>query len=531
MVKNTEIFKLYDMVISMTTETINEELENLQNKGTIHSQLIISQVLKGVDYIYAVHEKESEIPEDAAFINAELIPQISIPESGQNITLELHLKSGTARFWSRRTPNDYPIEDWVYSINLNLGLNDVEKSETKILQPADVKKRIKEFTDDKFSVNALMMDFESVEKLPFFSEKTQAGKAGDVGIEGMIPFMNFYLTYLRKTGNPYILGYAIEQRTESNTSRDHLLPSSLTPKKVNYTMFKDENPAISTLNFLLITKNNEDKKLETPDKFPKNWISAAEGIDAKMIISRADLLEKLLLEPLFNKIKEWGEKTLEELKFKGAKANSFEQAQKIVNETNKTSYVISENTSGDNQYTNKIEVSFKHKVNEGAKKQITSVEVGLDGYIKIYMSSREENPGPLKDHVEWASTEVKWKGGFIIKEEKEGDNPKLNVVISEPVVDKPIHHHGESGLNLRKILMGLLEGVLGPGGALFEVILHSMSGATDVGQVKVKDAFANLSNSINTTILLPGGNIFYFKNPAIDDEGNFSLLLTYKSAH
>jgi hypothetical protein len=42
-------------------------------------------------------------------------------------------------------------------------------------------------------------------------------------------------------------------------------------------------------------------------------------------------------------------------------------------------------------------------------------------------------------------------------------------------------------------------------------------------------AFSDMGDSISTVLILPAGQVFFFKNPAIDSDANLSLLLTYKS--
>lgn len=534
--KNTEIFKHYDMVVSMTEDTINKELENLVGQDIIRSQLIISRVVKNKKYIYEVHKKKSEIPEKSVFIITDLMPRVSIQDSGKYITLELHLKLGTARFFSMEELTEFPIKDWVYSLNVNMGLKDVKKSETNILQPADVKKRIKEFTDDKFSVNALMMDFQDVENSDFIPNKTTVGDAGDEALKELKDFMNFYLKYLRETGNPFVLGYAVEQRKESNASKEHLLPPSLTPEKVTYSMYKDSDPNKSTLNFLLITKDNADRELKKTDNFPQNWISKDEAAHAKMIISRANLLEKMILEPLYNAVVKIGAGIVKDLQNEEKRltktteavhlptANTFAQAKEIMNNANNATLVIADITSGNDRYTNKLEVSFENT----AKK---SVEVSFNGLITTYVNRTVIDLLPIK-HREWITSEHKFKNSIILK--AEGDckgNPGLSIEPTKTIFDKEIIEHRSNQNPLVKVIALTLAAMTLSSEAIKMMLEKFILNDDTLGPIDVKTAFTHLGKSINNIILLPGGSVFYFREPIIDDEGNFSLLLTYKSKH
>lgn len=41
--------------------------------------------------------------------------------------------------------------------------------------------------------------------------------------------------------------------------------------------------------------------------------------------------------------------------------------------------------------------------------------------------------------------------------------------------------------------------------------------------------FANLSNNVNSVVLLPAGQVFFFSDPTMDNLGNMSIELEYKS--
>ena len=45
----------------------------------------------------------------------------------------------------------------------------------------------------------------------------------------------------------------------------------------------------------------------------------------------------------------------------------------------------------------------------------------------------------------------------------------------------------------------------------------------------ISAAFGNLGNSVATVLILPAGQVFFFKTPGIDTEGNLAMQLTYKA--
>ncbi len=56
-----------------------------------------------------------------------------------------------------------------------------------------------------------------------------------------------------------------------------------------------------------------------------------------------------------------------------------------------------------------------------------------------------------------------------------------------------------------------------------------MTGKKKSDNVDLNKVFDGISNSLKKSIILPSGQLFYFKNPSIDSAGNFYLQLTYKS--
>jgi hypothetical protein len=48
-----------------------------------------------------------------------------------------------------------------------------------------------------------------------------------------------------------------------------------------------------------------------------------------------------------------------------------------------------------------------------------------------------------------------------------------------------------------------------------------------IGDVSV--AFGQLGNLAQTAVMLPAGQVFFFKSPASDSEANLAMQLTYKS--
>jgi hypothetical protein len=66
-------------------------------------------------------------------------------------------------------------------------------------------------------------------------------------------------------------------------------------------------------------------------------------------------------------------------------------------------------------------------------------------------------------------------------------------------------------------------------GGFFGNLLADVFSVSVPGLGDVSVAIGNLGNSVSTVLMLPAGQVFYFRNPATDLEGNLAMLLTYKS--
>lgn len=527
--KNTFIFNQFDMVVSMTQQTINDQLTHLLRTGTIHSSFILAQVIEDDDYVYKVLDDASQIPPNSAYINANILPQVNISNSGLDITFVLNMLSGTAGFWVGSGPlarlHTYDIDNWSYGIDVNMDLFKLEQDDIgkKITVPPLVEDQLKNFTDKMFSVNSLLMDFESVDLIQFNPTHTNAGKSGDVGIEQMVLFMQFYLKWLIASGNPYVLGYAINQNDQSEVPTNEVVPDPLKPVGTTYSMYCDAvTPAKSNLNFVLATKGGFGHISGSPGTFDSNWIGDNEDINAKMIISHTDLVESLILKPLYESLQ-----TSVFSQINGnidvSSGNNYENG-KTLTSTGIT-YTISNVNSGDDQYVNTMDVTLNNKD--------TSVDIVVKGHIQLYKEV-DKNMGfcTAKAH---AGGTVDWTGTYSIEATKdELGNPTLKLTQSTTIdnctSDSDKNDCAKAFEWIGKILGTILDVITaGLDQGFFTKLFDDLMDLHIPNIGNIGAAFGNISNAVRTTILLPGGQVFYFKTPSIDPEGNFYLQLTYKS--
>jgi hypothetical protein len=533
---NLSIFNQFDMVVSVTEQTINDQLTHLVTEGVVHPKLILAQVLdpKTGNYNYKVLDDEKNIPANSAFLNADILPQVSIDQSGLSITFIIKMIGGTAGFWVGNGPaaklKTYTIgaggKEWAYAINVDMDLYQLQKGDIgkKIKVPKLIEDQLKHFTEDMFSVNSLLMDFESVNLIKFNPTKTSAGDAGDIGIVQMVEFMQFYIKYLIASGNPFILGYAIQQNNIPPSTAK--IPSSLQPTGTAYTMFQDaQNGNLSNLNYALVTKGGFTNISGSPSTFDTNWFAANDtNINAKMIVRSNDLIEKLILEPFYNNIQANVFKQIQG-KISTGEGSSYATAKTAA--SNGYSFVINNQPSGNDQYVNTFDVAFNNSAGK--------TEIDLNGRIHIRKDVFKDC-GVCTAHA-WASGDITWNGTITISAEKDANGvPQLKVGQTSKILTHTTNHDTNTCADVMKVLGDILGGILdifslGLDGGFFTKLFENLMTVNIPGIGSLEIAFANIGQSLTSNVLMPAGQTFFFKDPSIDPQGNFYLDLTYKTSH
>lgn len=534
--KNTEVFCDYDMVVCMTEKTINDQLLHLAKMGIIKSELILVQTIAKNDYVYEVLDSSADIPMEPdgtptwSYIDGIYIPQVKISESGSNITFILNFQSGTAYFWDgegrRANLVPYDMTGWTYGIVITLDLKAVEKDDIgkKIKVPDLVKDQLYHFMSSMFSVNHLFMDFESVDLMRFDPAHTDSKGSGDIGLKQLASFMQFYLADLVKKGNPYILGYSLTTTDHTNYDPDQSVPDLLRPVGTTFSLYHDPNhPELSNLNFVLGTKGGHGSKLGTPGNFDTNWISPAEQCDAKMIYSHKVLAEALFLKPMFEQVRSGVYAQIKD-NISVAEGNDYDAA-KTTTSTG-YNYGISNIAAGDDQYVNSMSASFSSDA--------TTASIAINGHMSFYKEIHKDM-GLCNAEAD-ASGSLDWNTKLTFSAAKDAKGEPTLKVDKTPMATP--NHTQDSHQNdcakgfevIGKILGKLLDaltGMLDKG--LFSKLLAKVFDTPIPGIGDVGTAIGNVGNSVSTVVVLPAGQVFFFKNPSIDTEGNLALQLTYKS--
>jgi hypothetical protein len=544
-VRNPDIFRDYDMVVAVTQETINLQLKQLVKLETIRSKFILYQSIDDEGNIsYTVYEnwddvpkseKDKNVPNAACVYGQSMLPQVHISAPGENITLVLNFQKGTAFFWVGQGPKaklrQFDMAGWKYGISITLDLLEVKKEAIgkHIAVPELVEKQLSHFLDEMFRVSHLFLDFNSTNLVRFDPAQTSAPGAPDIGIQQFIEFMGFYLSKTVEAGNPYILGYTIQTTPQQPVARAQQVPESLRPVGTTFNLFRDSsNDKRSTLNFILATMGGHGQVNGKPGWFDENWIAPTDQCDGKLIYSHACMIEKLLIQPLYES---FSQKCYDSIKvaISVPQGNTYAEGRKAVD--GGLDLTISKVDSGDNQYVNTFHVRFASEDNQ--------VKLSLNGDLLLFKSINK-NVGVCEAHA-WARGSVKWKGTITLTVGKDASGaPKLQTSSSFEVTEtKDLSDQNACaktfewiGAALGKVLAGLsnLFGANMPSGVISQLFVMLM--ATPVpGLGDLRTALGNLPGSFNSMFMLPAGDVFLFKKPGCDAEGNLSMQLTYQADH
>jgi hypothetical protein len=532
--KNTAVFNDFDMVVSITEKTINDQLTHLLRMGTIHPELIILQDVDDAGaYKFTVCDSTDDLDFDkdgnppSAAIAVEIKPQVSISSSGKIITFILKFVGGYAWFWKGTGPRaklvKYEAAGWQYGVTVNMDLKQLSKDrlEKDVRVPGFVEDQLNDFMENMFDVSHLFMNFQSTDLMKFNPEETNAGAAKDQGVEQLVIFMNFYLKWLTESGNPFILGYSITQNDKTQVPDESKVPDSIKPTGTTYTMFRDNlYPHLSTLNFTLVTKGGHKVVSRSPDNFDTNWISPDDQCDAKMIYAASRFSEEFIFKPLFQKLcNETYEKVKTGLSLRPKRG--YEEARQLTSTGYK--FVISDQNDDSDKYLNDFEVKINNHPGE--------IHYDVKGRIFTYKGATKDMGFCTARASAEALTE--WSAKLILKVIKNEKGEPVLKFEQQTKVDK---HTSSTDTNTCADVFNFLGDLLKIITPIFDLIGLGLSKLLDDifktqvgGVLDISVALANMDDSFNSAVMLPAGGVFFFKNPVADTAANLSLSLTYKT--
>lgn len=164
---------------------------------------------------------------------------------------------------------------WVFLFFVDLAMQDISKNEL----PDDLKKQLQNLDENMFSIQQLYMDLNTA------ALDAISGVEMPSLIQSIVAaMMKAYLDQQQKQGKP-LFGVSVKYKDKVT------LPPTLTPTYVNFCVTpyhdssgQDTNPNLDTLNYLVMTDNNQPPAYP-PESFSFNWVEDA-NIRGAMAIKR-----------------------------------------------------------------------------------------------------------------------------------------------------------------------------------------------------------------------------------------------------
>jgi hypothetical protein len=523
--QRAEIFNDFDMVVAVSQQTINEQLKKLVEQGVIKSELLLAQTLAGQDYVYKLLDSPAELPPNSAYIIAKVQPRIVIPASGAALTLVLDFVSGKGGFWiggagPLATLSEFDMAGWSYGFTVTLDLAAVAADDIASGRAVSdaIRKQLSEFQSQMFSISRLFLDFVSSDLLRFDPQTTSAGPQNAASKE-LAAFMQFYFKGIDHAANPFVLGYCVTAGDGTEEKGDQAnVPDLLKPVGTAFTLYRDaEDANRSTLNFALVTKGGHGRVPGSPPNMTASWLPP--GAAAAVAYSHACLVEPMLLQPVFQQIRE--------SVYAGISGNlsvgeGNDYAAARTKTANGWTFSISNVNGGDDQYCNSFNVAVSQAPD--------SLRLDFRGTVSVH---KEVSKNCFFCTARgWATCTLAWSGTIDLAVV----DGALKVGGSGFKTDSSNNDHGTNTCAdafdwIGKIVGGILDVFTGFSDNFFfsKLISDAFSVRTPgIGVVSV--ALGALADSARSTIVLPAGDQFKFGNPPLaDDVGDLIIPLAYQT--
>ncbi|KAK3672969.1 hypothetical protein LTR78_007079 [Recurvomyces mirabilis] len=545
--KNTDIFSPnegYDMVVSVTQKTINDQIAILANPdiGIIKTSLIFGMTRnKDRTFDPKFYDSWESVPGVGAdgkgspnvpVMNAQYLPRLQIKDSGTTAVLVLEFPSGVAWYVDPIDGlSEYDVKDWKYGIAIDLnfaGISRADLAAGKAVPPI-VSQKLEHFMDQDFSISQLFADLTNVNLMRSDQEITTVGTAGDAVLQSFTYFMNTFLGDLQKhpEQNPYILGYSVAA-VSATPDEDKNVPDSLKPIGSTFTLYKDPNNSdLSNVNFCLNTKGGQGKggfgTHATPGNFDSNWIGSAEQCQAKMIYSAYCLLETLVLKPFYDGYANSTHDVISKAGVNIPNVPDYHAAMSSNTDGKKWSIAAQ---GGDDMYHNSYAVAF---TSDGP-----NLTLKLSGGLDTKKSVSQNDF--FCTASAWVSGYVNWEATIVVTADKnDKGEPTLRISNPPPKITSSGHDSWMNDCCKAFSWIAKIIGVIGDALSLgldnnfFQNLFNNLLVPTASGIFNPVSALGSTGTTVNGSLLLPAGQIFFFKNPSADADGNVSLELTYKT--
>jgi len=491
----------YDMVTAITQNTINSQLRKLWAEDVIrqHLDLVLDE-------------------DEGVNLSADIAaPTVSLDVAGSQhrVIFNLPLVSGSFTRWKivkgRPVLESLPIENWVLAFEVNMGIAQIERSyldagKDKGTIPKEVIKSLENFTDDHFNISHLFLDFQNADLSNLDQARTVMPNLKPTESQQLTELLNAYIRNLKGTDNPYILGYSVATKDPSKTA--NIMPI-FRPTYCTYSTHKYQaaqpNPGIDTLNYLLMTDKHSAPTNPQAGIFNINWVES-EDVYGSMAVSRA-LFERNYVEAL----------VLQNIKQSLGVPSNFSRSGDVwalkYEDVHKETYPKADSGIKDiyGEYTNKVE--FNASVMRGTSPSIT---VNGRFFRRSYVY---EDWGFLGRTEAWANITLDWR---VIIRFSAGSDGRINTSIevtkiSGPTIDKHV--------DALFVMSDWFGGNIGP---ITDRVAQAYADLQNLGVSQLGSACGNAFNRLQQLTVLPAGEVFFYKDLQINDEGDLLLHITYK---
>ncbi len=248
----------FDMVWAITQNTINSQMEWLQESGVIATTLAFGDLDKDGACIGGTGA-------DAALLAP---PTVSFDTGqGNQVRLMLSFTGGTftaySGFGKAATPQTHPLAGCMVAFKVNLAIGQLAHEHIANGQaiPPEVAKILTAFDPSMFDVKSIFMDFQNSDLTTYDTTFSRMNFPDEMTKGLFATAMASWINSHRGNENPFILGHSVTRTapTEPGT------PSILEPTGANFssrvfapiTGPDDPNSGLSTFNFLMVTNGRK----------------------------------------------------------------------------------------------------------------------------------------------------------------------------------------------------------------------------------------------------------------------------------
>lgn len=520
----------FDMIVSITQETINYQLKELWKKGIVHKHLSFAAQAEST----VKHIKQAV----SVGLEADLAPPtVEILDGSDNRRkLLFHLKMTSGSLASDSFDSRLLFANWEYVFTVDLDMQEIAHAavQNHTAIPDEVKNHLAGFTEDMFTIRHLFMDFQDADLATYDKSRSHcplpddwgggdlAQKPGDFTLTLVQAALEGHFKALTGSANPYILGYAVASKQAGGVN---LLPT-LDPTAATFsTNYNSTNQTLSSLNFLVMTNHHPLPTDPAAALFTQDAVAATDA-DGRFLVAQDSFFSGWLLPQLQSAI-------------------SLQQEPEYYHASNATGQGINSSSSATPNYGSvtapataawmiNYDVRYDWLVKDGWNCWPTHVDAHYwqqdTRSLGLVLSNPSAQTAQLTlvgnlavkyqveytcvwDNCLWTSASDSFTGNITFSGGTQGE---LGMIGTIPQPNPSFDTGCCAGSHL-DALLDVNKNILNEQSTNFSAQLPSLV-----------TALQNSCNDVRNRFILPAGDLFFYKNPQFDQAGNLLLDITYK---